>query len=739
LTTLSATLAGLTMTGCQPSAAQENPTTAPEEAKLAPPQPTEPVIEPKPPQEESEPKHTNRLSNEASPYLQQHQHNPVDWYPWGEEAFNKARNDQKPILLSIGYSTCHWCHVMERESFENEATAKVMNEHFVCIKLDREERPDVDKIYMTFVQATTGSGGWPLNVWLTPDLKPFYGGTYFPPLAKFGKPSFTDVLRQLAEAWKTQRKDILASANDISQRIGESIALKAKANIKLDPLWLDKAVSQFKTQYDPRFGGFGNAPKFPRPSLPLLLLRHAHRTGDHEGIRMVLNTCDRMAAGGMYDQIGGGFARYSVDEKWLVPHFEKMLYDNAQLLNLYLDAHLVSGDQRHANVARDILRYILRDMRHKDGGFYSAEDADSEGKEGKFYCWTEAELKALLTPEEFALTKRRYGITVHGNFEDHSDPDPLKGQNVLSIVDPKLTDAERKLLDSANKKMFDVRAKRVRPHLDDKILSSWNGLMLGAMARAAVILGEPTYLKAAEANLAFLRKNSGLWDAESKTLYHRWREDKRDEVQLLDAYAFLLDGVLHLYEVTLDPEHLRFAIDLAGTMKAKFYDETNGGFWQSVHTENLILQVKEDYDGAVPSGNSVAALALLRLSKITDQKQFTDMAEKSLLLFSDNLANSPSAVPYLLQALDFLVHEPRRAVITGDPKSAEGRSLIAAAHGAYQPNKVVLGVAGPVEEFAKTLPEEKKSMVYLCTGTACQPPTSDTFKLREMMSSNTLP
>ena len=727
------------MTGCQPSAAQENPTTAPEEAKLAPPQPTEPVIEPKPPQEESEPKHTNRLSNEASPYLQQHQHNPVDWYPWGEEAFNKARNDQKPILLSIGYSTCHWCHVMERESFENEATAKVMNEHFVCIKLDREERPDVDKIYMTFVQATTGSGGWPLNVWLTPDLKPFHGGTYFPPLAKFGKPSFTDVLRQLAEAWKTQRKDILASANDISQRIGESIALKAKANIKLDPLWLDKAVSQFKTQYDPRFGGFGNAPKFPRPSLPLLLLRHAHRTGDHEGIRMVLNTCDRMAAGGMYDQIGGGFARYSVDEKWLVPHFEKMLYDNAQLLNLYLDAHLVSGDQRHANVARDILRYILRDMRHKDGGFYSAEDADSEGKEGKFYCWTEAELKALLTPEEFALTKRRYGITVHGNFEDHSDPDPLKGQNVLSIVDPKLTDAERKLLDSANKKMFDVRAKRVRPHLDDKILSSWNGLMLGAMARAAVILGEPTYLKAAEANLAFLRKNSGLWDAESKTLYHRWREDKRDEVQLLDAYAFLLDGVLHLYEVTLDPEHLRFAIDLAGTMKAKFYDETNGGFWQSVHTENLILQVKEDYDGAVPSGNSVAALALLRLSKITDQKQFTDMAEKSLLLFSDNLANSPSAVPYLLQALDFLVHEPRRAVITGDPKSAEGRSLIAAAHGAYQPNKVVLGVAGPVEEFAKTLPEEKKSMVYLCTGTACQPPTSDTFKLREMMSSNTLP
>ena len=414
-----------------------------------------------------------------------------------------------------------------------------------------------------------------------------------------------------------------------------------------------------------------------------------------------------------------------------------MLYDNAQLLHLYLDAHLIGGEQRHANVARDILRYILRDMRHKDGGFYSAEDADSEGKEGKFYCWTEAELKALLTPEEFALAKRRYGVTAHGNFEDHSDPDPLKGQNVLSIVDPNLSDDERKLLGSANKKMFAVRAERVRPHLDDKILSSWNGLMLGATARAAVILGEPTYLEAAEANLAFLKRE--LWDNESKTLYHRWRDGKRDDVQLLDAYAFLLDGVLHLYEATLEPEHLQFAIDLAGTMKAKFYDEANGGFWQSVHTQNLILQVKEDYDGAVPSGNSVAALALLRLGKITDRKEFTDMAEKSLLLFSDNMTNGPSAVPYLLQALDFLVHEPRRAVITGDPKSAGARDLIAAAHATYQPNKVVLGITGPVEEFAKTLPKEKQSAVYLCTGTACQPPTSDAAKLREMMTSKTLP
>ena len=736
LTAFSVALTVFSITGCQPSASTDT-ASAPAEAKPVPPQPSETVTEPKPPQEETKPKHTNRLAKEASPYLHQHQHNPVDWYPWGEEAFKKARDEQKPILLSIGYSTCHWCHVMERESFEDEATAAVMNAHFVNIKLDREERPDVDKIYMTFVQATTGSGGWPLNVWLTPDLKPFFGGTYFPPEAKFGKPSFTDVLRQIADAWKTQQTEILNSANDISQRIGESIALKARADIKLDPLWLDRAITQFKTQYDPRFGGFGNAPKFPRPSLPLMLLRHAHRTGDQDSIRMVLHTCDQMAAGGMYDQIGGGFARYSVDEKWLVPHFEKMLYDNAQLLHLYLDAHLISGEQRHADVARDILRYILRDMRHKDGGFYSAEDADSEGKEGKFYCWTEAELKVLFTPEEFALAKRRFGITAHGNFEDHSDPDPLKGQNVLSIVDPKLSDDERKLLESANKKMFAARAERVRPHLDDKILSSWNGLMLGATARAAVVLSEPKYLEAAEANLAFLQRE--LWDAESGTLYHRWRDGKRDDVQLLDAYAFLLDGVLHLYEATLEPKHLQFAIDLTGTMKAKFYDEANGGFWQSVHTQNLILKVKEDYDGAVPSGNSVAALALLRLGKITDRKEYTDMAEKTLMLFSENMTNGPSAVPYLLQALDFLVHEPRRAVITGDPKSAGARDLIAAAHATYQPNKVVLGVAGPVEEFAKTLPEEKESAVYLCTGSACQPPTSSALKLLEMMASKTLP
>ena len=724
------------LNGCKPSTLENS--SAPNETKPASQESN--IVNELNPQIQAktkEHKYTNRLSNEPSPYLEQHKHNPVDWYPWGEEAFKKAKDEDKPILLSIGYSTCHWCHVMERESFEDEATAKVMNENFVCIKLDREERPDVDKIYMTFVQATTGGGGWPLNVWLTPELKPFYGGTYYPPVAKFGRASFTDVLTQLGDAWKNQRKDIVDSANDISQKIAESIALKAKENIKLNPIWIDQAVEKFKSEYDPRYGGFGAAPKFPRPSQPLMLLRQAYRIGDQDAINMVLDTCDKMAAGGMYDQIGGGFARYSVDEKWLVPHFEKMLYDNAQLLHLYLDAYLVSRDKKYAAIAHDILRYILRDMRHKDGGFYSAEDADSEGKEGKFYCWTETELKALLSESEFTLTKRYFGITENGNFEDHSDPEPLKNQNVLSIVDANLTEDELKTLNSAKQKIFKERTKRVRPHLDDKILSSWNGLMLGAISRASVILNETKYLEAAESNLSFLQTK--LWDSKSKTLYHRWRNGERDNVQLLDAYAFLIDGVLHLYEVTLDPKHLQFAIDLTDGMKTRFYDEPNGGFWQSTDTPHLILQVKEDYDGAVPSGNSVAALGLLRLGKITDNKEYIKMAEKTLTLFSDNLKNNPQTVPYLLQALDYIIHEPRRAVITGDPESSGAQDLITAAHSIYQPNKVILGVAGPVEDFAKKLPVGKQSEVYLCTGSACQEPTVNSKKLKEMLTAKTLP
>ncbi|MGZ4963676.1 MAG: thioredoxin domain-containing protein [Limisphaerales bacterium] len=670
--------------------------------------------------------HTNRLSREKSPYLLQHQHNPVDWYAWGEDAFAKARNEHKPIFLSIGYSTCHWCHVMERESFENETVAEFLNKHFVSIKVDREERPDVDKIYMTTVQAITGQGGWPLNCFLTPDLKPFYGGTYFPPEAKYGRVSFLDLLKQIANIWETRHDEVLASALDLHKRL-INITNQEPTNAALSTEVLKHAAVNFKQEFDPTNGGFGDAPKFPRPSQPLFLLRYASRAKDQQAIQMVLQTCDRMAAGGMYDQLGGGFARYSVDAQWLVPHFEKMLYDNAQLVNLYLDAYLISGKEQYAHTVRETIQYVLRDMTHRDGGFYSAEDADSEGKEGKFYCWTVAELKHLLTADEIKVATRYFGITEEGNFVDHSDPNPLPNQNVLSIVDPRLPDAEQKLLASAKKKLFVARTKRVRPHLDDKVLASWNGLMLGAIARAYAVLGDAEYRSAAEKNLAFLQ--SHLWDAKTKTLYHRWRDGERDNVQLLDAYAYLLSGVLDLYEATLDPKHLQFAIDLAESMTARFYDPKDGGFYESAaDAKDLIMRTKEDYDGAEPSGNSVASLALLKLAAITDNKHFKDAAEKTLHHFSARLHEFPQAVPHMLLALDFLLHEPKRAVLVG-----EDDQMLHAIHSVFQPNKVVLSNAGLVEEFAKTLPTKDAPIVFLCTGTACQPPTKDPKQVAQML------
>jgi hypothetical protein len=735
--------------------------------------------------------HTNRLAREKSPYLLQHAHNPVDWFAWGDEAFEKARVESRPIFLSIGYSTCHWCHVMERESFEDEKVAAFLNPHFVSIKVDREERPDVDKIYMAFVQATTGSGGWPLNVFLTPELKPFFGGTYFPPDNRSGRPGFLQLLRQIHQVWQTRRGEIAGSADEIHARL-EAASTDANAGDLLPTHEaLKNAGDSFKRMFDPRHGGFGGAPKFPQPGMPSLLLRCARRFHDDEAARMVLHTCDHMAAGGIHDQLGGGFARYSVDAGWLVPHFEKMLYDNAQLAQLYLDAHLVAENKRsdgvvekwndektntpalqHSNtpfadIARDILDYVLRDMTHPDGGFYSAEDADSEGHEGKFYCWTRAELEKLLAPDEFKAAVRYFGITEPGNFTDHSHPHPLPNQNVLSVVEPLPgrdalprvpvpqsgigpTDVE--LLVSAKRKMFDARSQRVRPHLDDKILASWNGLMLGAMARAYAVLGDEKYRAAAEKNLAFIQAK--LWAAGSEsrlqaagpakagtpnkesggTLYHRWRDGERDNVQLLEAYAFQLSGVIDLYEATLEPKYLDFANALAESMMAKFYDAENGGFWQSAGgAKDLILRVKDDYDGAEPSGNSVATLALLKLAAITGREDFKKPAEATLRLFAHRLQNFPQAMPFMLHALDFQLEEPRRVVIAGDPHDAKARELLRAAHSVYQPNKVVLGSAGAVEEFARTLPARNGPVVYLCTGNSCQPPTQDAAKVRELL------
>lgn len=664
--------------------------------------------------------HLNRLSREKSPYLLQHQHNPVDWFPWGEEAFQKARQEKKPIFLSIGYSTCHWCHVMERESFEDEKLAKYLNEHFVSIKVDREERPDVDKIYMTALQAMGEGGGWPLNVFLTPELKPFYGGTYFPPEPKYGRPSFLQLLEHINKLWQTRGTEVLGSANSMHEQLENFTRVQATSAGALNRAILKHAFSKFKSEYDSRHGGFGGAPKFPRPTQPSFVLVQATEHKDEEAIQMVLHTCDAMARGGIYDQLGGGFARYSVDAEWLVPHFEKMLYDNAQLIHLYLDAYLVSKEPRFADVARDIIQYVLRDMTHPEGGFYSAEDADSEGKEGKFYTWTRAEIEQLLSPEEAKIAIRYYGVTEKGNFVDHSDPDPLRNQNVLSIVHPKLTDTERDLLESARKKLFEARSKRVRPHLDDKILASWNGMMLGAIARAGAVLKDPAYIAAAQKNLGFLQ--SHLWERGSKTLYNRWRDGERDSVQLLDAYANLLGGVLELYQATLNPDHLQFAFDLATSMLDRFYDAEHGGFWQSgANAKDLILRLKDDYDGAEPSGNSVATLALLKLGAITDNTRFKEASAKTLELFTERMQQLPQGVPLMMHALDYYLEEPRRVVIVGEPEEP----LLSAGHSVYQPHKVILSNRGPVELFARTLPKSEKTTAYVCTGTACKPPTTE--------------
>ncbi|HVU99720.1 MAG TPA: thioredoxin domain-containing protein [Verrucomicrobiae bacterium] len=678
----------------------------------------------------------NRLSKEKSPYLLQHQHNPVDWFAWKPEAFEKARAEDKPIFLSIGYSTCHWCHVMERESFENEEVARFLNEHFVSIKVDREERPDVDKIYMTFVQATTGQGGWPLTAFLTPDLKPFFGGTYFPPDNRYGRPGFLQLLRHIQNLWQTRRADLADSAADIHSQIEQASAQSKPAGLELTSDVLQQAGLRFKQLYDYHNGGFGGAPKFPHPSQPRFLLRYSKQFKDDEAAKMVLNTCRKMADGGIHDQLGGGFARYSVDAEWLVPHFEKMLYDNAQLAQLYLDAFVLSGAPEFAGTARDILDYVLRDMTHPEGGFYSAEDADSEGHEGKFYCWTTAELSRLLSPEEYNVASSYFGITEGGNFVDHSHPKPLAGQNVLSKKQPEVAAADKPLLDSAITKMRAAREKRVRPHLDDKVLSSWNGLMLGAMARAGVVLGEDRYLRAAEKNLRFLQ--GALWNEAGRKLYHRWREGERDTSQLLQDYAFLLAGTLDLYEATLDPSHLEFSVLLAESLLAGFYDPQNGGFWQSPSgADDLILRMKDDYDGAEPSGSSVATLALLRLGNITDRGEFTAAAEKTLRLSFERLSQMPEAVPYLLQAFDFFLEPPKRAVVAGEHRDAAMRPLLRAVHSVYEPNKVVLGVDGPVEPFTKTLPRNEAPLVYLCAGTSCQPPTREPAEIRTLLETRT--
>ncbi|MCX7722951.1 MAG: thioredoxin domain-containing protein [Verrucomicrobiae bacterium] len=694
----------------------------------------------------------NRLKNEKSPYLLRHATDPVDWFPWGAEAFQAAKSTNRPIFLSIGYSSCHWCHVMERESFCDPAVAAFLNDNFVCIKVDREERPDVDNVYMTFLQAATGTGGWPLNVFLTPERKPFFGGTYFPPHERAGRPSFMHVLQQVSKVWREHRSEVEASAEAIHAQLEAAVADLAPTGMILSDGLIKNAARMLKQEFDARHGGFGGPPKFPQPGALGLLLRCAKRFKDNEALRMVLFTCGRMADGAIHDQLGGGFARYTVDAAWMVPHFEKMLYDNAQLARVYLDAHLLARAQtdRFADVARAILDYVLRDMTHPEGGFYSAEDAESEGHEGKFYCWTRAELRKLLTPEEFEVVESYFGITDEGNFIELGHPSPLPGQNVLGVRRPLIGQpAAVELLESAKHKMIAARAQRPRPARDDKILTSWNGLMLGALAHAYSVLGDEKYLAAALRNLNFIRTR--LWvparaqGAGSQlpdqalqtpgTLYHRWRDGARDDVQLLQAYAFLLDGVVELYQATLAPEMLEFAIELANAMIVRFYDPEVGGFWQSPpDAGDLILRIKDASDTAEPSGNAMAALALLKLAALTGRDTFKEPAEATLRLFAPHMNDVPQAVPYLLQALDFWLDEPVRVVIAGEPTAPGTRALVRAAHSVYGPNTVVLGTSGPA---ANLVPESNRSgaiAAFVCTAEGLSAPATGPEQLKSLLA-----
>ncbi len=701
------------------------------------------------------PRFTNRLAKEKSPYLLQHAHNPVDWFPWGAEAFEKARKEDKPIFLSIGYSTCHWCHVMEHESFENEAVAKVMNEHFVCIKVDREERPDVDRVYMTFVQATTGGGGWPMSVWLTPDLKPFVGGTYFPPDDRHGRPGFVSVLKKLADAWKHDRQKIVDQGNEIVVALRQYTAAGAKKGGELDTAILKNALDRLVQTFDQEQGGWGGAPKFPRPvTMNFLFRAHARGLGK-AALEMNLLTLQKMAAGGMHDHLGGGFHRYSVDGQWHVPHFEKMLYDQAQLACSYLDAFQIKHDPLFKKTARDILDYVRRDMTDPQGGFFSAEDADSLEKpdapkkmEGAFYVWTKKEIAGLLG-DGAQIFDRFYGVEETGNAPGGSDPQgEFEGKNILiqrhsvgevAKIYKKQPAEVEKILADARRKLFDIRAKRPRPHLDDKIITAWNGLMISAFARAAQVLDDPAYLDAATRAAKFVQSHL----VKDGALLRSYRQGPSDVHGFADDYAFFIQGLLDLYEASADIAWLKWAAELQARQDALFADKEHGGYFSVTDKDpHILLRMKEDYDGAEPSPNSITALNLLRLAEMTGSEPWKKEAARTIAVFGEQVAKSPTAMPQMLVALDFSLAKPKQIVIAGKPGADDTRALLREVHAHFIPNKIIFfadggdgqqWLGGKLDFIKTATPLDGRATAYVCEDFVCQAPTNDVKKLRGLL------
>lgn len=702
----------------------------------------------------------NRLAQEKSPYLLQHAANPVDWMPWNEEAFAKARAENKPIFLSIGYSTCHWCHVMAHESFEDEATAEIMNREFVNIKVDREERPDVDRVYMTFVQATTGHGGWPMSVWLTPDLKPFVGGTYFPPEDRHGHPAFKKVLQRIASAWKQDREKISEQGTRIIEALAEATSSHRGGAVPLTAETLTAGFREIARSYDEHEGGFGGAPKFPRPVTLNFMFRVYAR--DRQGatgrraLEMNLHTLRKMAAGGMHDHLGGGFARYSVDQYWHVPHFEKMLYDNAQLAVAYADAFQITREPLFERVTRDILEYVRRDMTAPEGGFYSAEDADSliehgkpEHAEGAFYVWTQAEIEAALGADA-EVFNHHYGVKPSGNAPAGADPHgEFQGKNILIERYSTAETAQHfkrdeqeiaQLLAEARCTLFGVRAKRPRPHLDDKIISAWNGLMISGFARAAQVLGDSEYVTAAERAAAFIRRE--LYDEATHTLVRNYREGRSAIEGFADDYAFVIQGLLDLYEASFNAEWLKFAIELQATQDRLFFDAENGGYFSGTGNDpSILLRMKEDNDGAEPAASSVGALNLLRLAQIVSDQAMRERAEKTIAAFGATLSRVPSAMPQMLVALDASVSKPRQIVIAGERDADDTRALLQEVHRTYLPNKILLFTDGKGGGFlAETLeavremkPIDGRAAAYVCENFTCRAPLTEPAELRVLL------
>jgi len=690
----------------------------------------------------------NRLIHEKSPYLLQHAHNPVNWYPWGDEAFEEAHRMDKPVFLSIGYSTCHWCHVMEKESFEDPEVAGLLNQTFVSIKVDREERPDLDHVYMTVCQMVTGSGGWPLTIVMTPDKRPFFAGTYIPKGSRFGRTGMMELIPRIGELWRTRREEVLASAEGITRTL-RGLDQEGRG-ARLDRSVMDRAYEELSRRFDETYGGFGNTPKFPTPHNLLFLLRYWSRTGKSEALGMVEKTLQEMRWGGIFDQIGFGFHRYSTDREWLVPHFEKMLYDQAMLALAYLETYQATGKEVYADTAREIFRYVLRDMTAPQGGFYSAEDADSEGVEGKFYVWTREELHRVLGEEAANLTAKVAHVARNGNYREEATGKNT-GANILYFGKPiseiaadlgmGREDLER-AFESARRRLFDARERRVHPHKDDKVLTDWTGLMMAALAKGAQILGSETYAEAAEAAAGFvlsrLRKPDGR-------LLHRYRDGEAAIPAHLDDYAFLVWGLIELYEATFDASYLKTAVDLNADMVDHFWDEEGGGlFFTPDDGERLIVRRKEVYDGAIPSGNAVALLNLLRLGRLTGRAELEEKAAAISRAFSAQIGQAPSGYTHFLSAVDFGIGPSYEIVVSGPSASRETESMIEALRGRYLPTCIIIlrpsdqespGITSLAPYTEQQLPLEGKPTVYLCKGNTCEAPSTDIGKVLASIAS----